>query len=74
MCLKSLETSGTKNYMVPTRTGKMRKLFPVREKSRNFKQIGKVSEFYQKYRKWKENNGKIKEKSGKFVSPIMWEP
>ena len=28
--------------MVPTRTGKMRKLFPVREKSGNFEQTGKV--------------------------------
>ena len=34
--------------MVPTRTGKpgkMRKLFPVREKSGNFEQTGKVREF-----------------------------
>ena len=43
--------------MVPTWTGKtgkprkMRKLFPVREKSGNFEQTGKVREFYQKY--WK---------------------
>ena len=28
--------------MVPTWTGKMRKLFPVRENSGNFEQIGKI--------------------------------
>ena len=40
--------------MVPTWTGKpgqMRKLFPVREKSANFEQTGKVREFLPKY--WK---------------------
>ena len=43
--------------MVPTWTGKTRKpgkmgkLFPVREKSGNFEQTGKVREFYPKY--WK---------------------
>ena len=40
--------------MVPTRTGKpgkMRKLFPIEEKSGNFEQTGKVREFYLKY--WK---------------------
>ena len=44
--------------MVPTWTGKtgkpgkMRKLFPVREKLGNFEQTGKVREFYSKY--WKK--------------------
>ena len=40
--------------MVPTRTrkpGKMEDHFPVREKSGNFDQTGKVGEFYPKY--WK---------------------
>ena len=56
--------------MVPTRTGKPVKMgehFPVREKSRNFDQIGK--EFYPKYWKirkfshWKLgiNTGKVRE-------------
>ena len=55
--------------MVPRRTGKpgkMTKLFPVREKSGNFEQTGKVREFYPKY--W-ENEGilpKILEKWGNF--------
>ena len=43
--------------MVPPWTGKpgkMGKLFPVREKSGNLEQTGKVGEFYQKY--W-ENEG-----------------
>ena len=34
--------------------GKMGKLFPVREKSRNFEQTGKVMEFYLKYWKMRE--------------------
>ena len=37
--------------MVPTWTGKMGKLFPVREKSGHFEQTGKVREFHPKY--WK---------------------
>lgn len=40
--------------VVPTSTGKPRKVgkhFPVREKSENFGQTGKVREFYTKY--WK---------------------
>ena len=51
--------------MVPTRTGKpgkMRKLFPVREKSGNFEQTGKVREFYPKYWKNEGNLPKILEK------------
>ena len=58
--------------MVPTRTGKMGRHFPVKEKLGNFVKIGKVSEFYTKYWKnqknlyWKteKNTGKL----GKFVS------
>ena len=55
--------------MVPTWTGKpgkMRKLFPVREKSGNFEQTGKVGEFYQK--NWKHEGilPKIMEKLGNF--------
>ena len=41
-------------YRVPTRTGKPGKMgrhFPVREKSGNFEQTGKVSENHTKY--WK---------------------
>ena len=40
-----------RNSMVPTRTGKLRKLFPVREMSGNFEQTGKLREFHSKY--WK---------------------
>ena len=53
--------------MLPTwigKPGKMRKLFPVREKSGDFEQTRKVREFYPKY--WK-NEGilpKILEKWG----------
>ena len=36
---------------VPTRTGKMGRHFPVREKSGNFEQAGKVGENHTKY--WK---------------------
>ena len=42
------------NYMVPTWTGKpgkMGKRFPLREKSGDFEQTGKVRELYPKY--WK---------------------
>ena len=51
--------------MVPTWTGKpgkMGKLFPVREKSGDFEQTGKVREFYTKYWKMGEfypNTGKV---------------
>ena len=41
-------------YRVPTRTGKpgkMERHFPVREKSGNFEQTGKVRENHTKYRK-----------------------
>ena len=43
---------------VPTRTGKMGKHFPVREKSGNFEQTGKVRE---KSGKITQNTGKISE-------------
>ena len=52
--------------MVPTRTGKpgkMRKLFPVREKSGNFEQTEKVREFWAKY--WK-NEGILPKILGKL--------
>ena len=89
--------------------GKMGRHFPVREKSRNFDQTGKVRENQTKY--WKtegisdkcywlfvyyllnlmkfsvkkkritvkilengKNTGKVREKSGNFVSPEKWEP
>ena len=42
------------NYRVPTWTGKpgeMGRHFPIREKSGNFEQTGKVRENYTKYRK-----------------------
>ena len=39
----------------PSRTGKMGRHFPVREKSRNFEQTGKVRESYTKYWKTLEN-------------------
>ena len=52
---KILENFGNSDkYRVPTRTGKlgkMRRHFPVREKSGNFEQIGKVRENHTKY--WK---------------------
>ena len=57
-----------KILMVPTWTGKpenpgkMRKLFPVREKSGNFEQTGKVREFHPKYWKNKAILPKILEK------------
>ena len=62
--------------MVPTRTGKPRKMgehFPVREKAGNFAKTGKGGEFYPKYWKIRKNyTGKLKkkilEKSGKFIS------
>ena len=50
--LKNLEKSW--NCRVPTRTGKPGKMgrhFPVREKSGNFEQTGKVRENHTKYRK-----------------------
>ena len=58
----------------------MRKLFPVREKSGNFEQSGKVKKFYPKLlyllnflnKNTEKNTGKgkkILEKLGKFVSP-----
>ena len=61
--------------MVPTgagtqgKPGKIRRHFPVREKSLNFVKTGKVREFYSKYWKnhkklfWKieKNTGKVKE-------------
>ena len=40
--------------MVPTPTGKPGKMaqhFPVRERSENFEQTGKLREFYTKYQK-----------------------
>ena len=40
-------TSG--KFRVPTRTGKMGRHFPVREKSRNFEQTGKVRENHTNY-------------------------
>ena len=39
------------HHRVPTRTGKMGRHFPVREKSGNFEQTGKVRENHRKY--WK---------------------
>ena len=53
--------------MVPTGTGnqgkpgKMRRHFPVREKSGNFVKTGKVREFYSKYWKIEKNTGKVRE-------------
>ena len=46
--------------------GKMRKLFPVREKSGNFEQTGKVREFYPKYWKNERILPKLLEKWGKI--------
>ena len=48
------------NHRVPTQTGKpgkMEKLFPVREKSGNFVQTGKVREIWTKYWKSQGNLG-----------------
>ena len=50
----------TNKHRVPTRTGKpgkMEKLFPVREKSGNFMQTGKVREIWTKYWKSQGNLG-----------------
>ena len=60
-------------FMVPTRTGKPGKMgqhFPVREKSGNFAETGKVREFYHNYSGKSEKNdtGKLKKKYWKIVS------
>ena len=61
--------------MVPTgigKTGKMRKLFPVKEKSGSFEQTGKVREFYTKY--WKNEGilSKILENLASFIFSLTF--
>ena len=60
MLLSQIEKCSHGSHM-DWKPGKMRKLFPVREKWGNFEQAGKIREFYQKYWKSEGNLPKILE-------------